>query len=107
MSASSSLLTGRTAVVTGGSSGIGRAIGEKLGAAGAHVYLAGRTREAMDAARVRIEAGGGRATVVVLDVREVGQIRDLVARALRETGRVDIMGAARKVRSAGLSAPGV
>ena len=35
--------------------------------AGAHVYLAGRTREAMEASRRRIEAAGGRATVVVLD----------------------------------------
>ena len=42
-------LTGKTAVVTGASSGIGRAIAEKLGAAGAHVYLAGRTATAMEA----------------------------------------------------------
>ena len=37
-------LDGKTAIVTGASSGIGRAIAEKLGEAGAHVYLAGRTR---------------------------------------------------------------
>ncbi|MGH7291683.1 MAG: SDR family NAD(P)-dependent oxidoreductase, partial [Myxococcota bacterium] len=40
-------LTGKTAIVTGASSGIGRAIAESLGAAGAHVFLAGRTLEAM------------------------------------------------------------
>ena len=57
-------LAGKTAVVTGASSGIGRAIAEKLGGAGAHVYLAGRTRAAMDESKTRIEAGGGRATVV-------------------------------------------
>lgn len=96
----SSPLAGRTAVVTGASSGIGRAIAERLGAAGAHVYLAGRTGAAMDSSRQRIEAGGGRATAVVLDVREVGQVQDLVARALRETGRLDIM-----VNNAGLSYP--
>lgn len=96
----SSSLAGRTAVVTGASSGIGRAIAEKLGAAGAHVYLAGRTRDAMDASRQRIEAAGGRATVVVIEMRDVGQVRDLVDRALRETGRVDIM-----VNNAGVSFP--
>ena len=84
----SSSLAGRTAVVTGASSGIGRAIAEKLGAAGAHVYLAGRTRDAMEASRQRIEAAGGRATVVVLEMRDVGQVRALVDGALRETGRV-------------------
>src|SRR5262245_56491816 len=99
MSASSPL-TGRTAVVTGASSGIGRAIAEKLGAAGAHVFLAGRTRDAMDESRRRIEAAGGRATAVVLDVRDVAQVQDLVARAARETGRLDIM-----VNNAGLSYP--
>src|SRR5215475_9610966 len=93
-------LDGRTAVVTGASSGIGRAIAEKLGGAGAHVYLGGRTRAAMDAARARIEATGGRATVVALDVRDVRAVQDLVARAVRDTGRLDIM-----VNNAGLSYP--
>ena len=52
-------LSGKTAVVTGASSGIGRAIAEALGGAGAHVYLAGRTRDAMG--RVAgTDRGGGR-----------------------------------------------
>jgi NADP-dependent 3-hydroxy acid dehydrogenase YdfG len=97
---SSPQLAGKTAVVTGASSGIGRAIAEALGAAGAHVFLAGRTRDAMEASRARIEAAGGRGTVVVLDVRDVAQVRDLVDRALRETGRLDVM-----VNNAGLSHP--
>ncbi len=93
-------LTGRTAVVTGASSGIGRAIAERLGAAGAHVYLGGRTQAPMDASRGRIEAAGGRATVIVHDVRDVRQVQDLVARALADTGRLDVM-----VNNAGLSYP--
>jgi NADP-dependent 3-hydroxy acid dehydrogenase YdfG len=93
-------LAGKTAVVTGASSGIGRAIAEKLGTAGAHVYLAGRTRSAMEASKTRIEAGGGRATVVTLDVRVVQQVQNLVRRALQETSRLDIM-----VNNAGLSYP--
>ena len=93
-------LAGKTAIVTGASSGIGRAIGEHLGEAGAHTYLAGRTVSAMESSKARIEKAGGRATVVSLDVREPKQVLDLVARAVRETGRLDVM-----VNNAGLSYP--
>ncbi len=93
-------LAGKTAVVTGASSGIGRAIAESLGAAGAHVFLSGRTREAMEQSKKRIEQDGGRATVVVGDVRDPAQVRALVDRAARDTGRLDVM-----VNNAGLSYP--
>ena len=93
-------LSGRTAIVTGASSGIGRAIAERLGAVGAHVFLAGRTQAAMDASKKKIEEGGGKASVVSLDVRDVAQVQELVDAAVRETGRLDIM-----VNNAGLSHP--
>jgi len=93
-------LSGKTAVVTGASSGIGRAIAERLGAAGAHVYLAGRTLDAMEASRAKIEAAGGKATPVVLNVRDVAQVQALVERAANETGHLDIM-----VNNAGVSYP--
>ena len=93
-------LSGKTAIVTGASSGIGRAIAEKLGRAGAHVYLAGRTRVSMEESKTRIEKDGGHATVVPLDVRDVAQVQELVRRAARETGRLDVM-----VNNAGLSHP--
>jgi 3-oxoacyl-[acyl-carrier protein] reductase len=60
---SSESLRGKTAVVTGASSGIGRAIAEKFGRAGAHVYLAGRTAEPMEESKRRIESDGGKATI--------------------------------------------
>jgi NADP-dependent 3-hydroxy acid dehydrogenase YdfG len=93
-------LTGKTAVVTGASSGIGRAIAEKLGTAGAHVYLAGRTVAAMEDSKKRIEAAGGHATAVVADVRDTKQVQSLVDRAADDTGRLDIM-----VNNAGVSHP--
>ncbi len=92
--------SGKTAVVTGASSGIGRAIAEALGRRGAHVYLGGRTGPPMEESRKRIEEAGGKASVVSLDVRDVGQVQDLVHEAHRATGRLDIM-----VNNAGLSYP--
>ncbi len=94
-------LSGKTAVVTGASSGIGRAIAEKLGGAGAHVFLGGRTRAAMEETEKKIVEGGGHAKVVTLDVRDAKQLQELVAKAQRETGRLDVM-----VNNAGLSYPG-
>jgi NADP-dependent 3-hydroxy acid dehydrogenase YdfG len=93
-------LSGKTAVVTGASSGIGRAIAEKLGAAGAHVLLAGRTHSAMAESATRIRAAGGRAAAAEIDVRDVSQVQALVERAVRDTGRLDIM-----VNNAGVSYP--
>ena len=94
-------LSGKTAIVTGASSGIGRAIAEQLGASGAHVYLAGRSQAPMEASKKKIAEAGGEATIVVLDVRDVQQVQELVDGALRDTGRVDIL-----VNNAGLSYPG-
>jgi NADP-dependent 3-hydroxy acid dehydrogenase YdfG len=93
-------LSGKTAIVTGASSGIGRAIAERLGEDGAHVFLAGRTATAMEESKSRIQAAGGRATTVVVDVRQPESVRALVDRAIADTGRLDVM-----VNNAGLSYP--
>ena len=93
-------LVGKTAIVTGASSGIGRAIAETLGGAGAHVYLSGRTHSAMDASAKRITEAGGTVTIAAIDVRNVQAVRDLVDQAARDTGRLDIM-----VNNAGVSFP--
>lgn len=96
-----SSLEGRSAVVTGASSGIGRAIAIALGGAGVRVTLGGRTESAMEDVKKKIEAGGGSAQLVVLDVREPAQVRGLVDTAVEYSGGLDIM-----VNNAGLSYPG-
>lgn len=93
-------LAGKTAIVTGASSGIGRSTAERLGAEGAHVLLSGRTRDALEESRRKIEASGGKATVSTDDVRDPAQVRALVDRAVRDTGRLDVM-----VNNAGVSFP--
>lgn len=93
-------LAGKTAIVTGASSGIGRAIAEQLGGAGAHVYLTGRTESLMDECKTHIEQQGGKAEVVTADIRDVTQVQDLINQAVESTGRLDIM-----VNNAGLEFP--
>jgi NADP-dependent 3-hydroxy acid dehydrogenase YdfG len=94
------VLAGRTAVVTGASSGIGRAIAESLGSAGAHVVLGGRTPGPMGDSVAKITAAGGSGEAHVMDVRKVDEMRAFVAHATESTGRLDIM-----VNNAGLSHP--
>ena len=97
---SASDLKSQTAIVTGASSGIGRAIAEGLGSAGAEVFLAGRTVEPMEQSKKKIEAAGGRAHIVVSDIREVAAVQALADTAMQKTGRLDIM-----VNNAGVEHP--
>lgn len=79
-------LAGRVAVVTGASRGIGGATAEAIAAAGAHVVLAARDREALGRIASRIRHAGGQATPVPTDVSNGGDVERLFAVA-EGTGR--------------------
>jgi NADP-dependent 3-hydroxy acid dehydrogenase YdfG len=85
------VFTGKTAVVTGASSGIGRAIALRLGEAGAYVFAAGRQKEALADTVAAVAAAGGTATAVPADLRDPGEMQGLVDRAMADTGRLDVM----------------
>ena len=84
-------LDGRVAMVTGASSGLGAQFARSLARAGAAVVLAARRVERLKTLRAEIEAAGGDAHVVGLDVRDPGGIRAAVAHAETEVGPIDIL----------------
>jgi NAD(P)-dependent dehydrogenase (short-subunit alcohol dehydrogenase family) len=74
-------LAGRVAVVTGASRGIGAATAEAVAVAGAHVVLAARDAQALDAVAARIRAAGGEATTAPTDVSRAEEVDRLFAAA--------------------------
>jgi len=83
-------LTGKTAIVSGGSDGIGRAIAERLAADGAHVEICARNQEKLDATVDAISAAGGSASCTRLDVSDADAYANYVASIAKEKG-VDIL----------------
>jgi NAD(P)-dependent dehydrogenase (short-subunit alcohol dehydrogenase family) len=84
-------LSGRVAMVTGASSGLGEQFAKTLAQAGAAVVLAGRRLERLKTLRAEIEGNGGDAHVVALDVTDAMSIKAAVAHAETEVGTLDIL----------------
>ncbi|MDT5168389.1 MAG: hypothetical protein QOD02_1711, partial [Mycobacterium sp.] len=77
-------LTGRTAIVTGGTRGIGLAIAEGLAAAGANVVVASRKANACDLAAQQLKALGGKAVGVPTHLGDLAAIDELTTRTIGE-----------------------
>jgi NAD(P)-dependent dehydrogenase (short-subunit alcohol dehydrogenase family) len=84
-------LTGKAALITGGGSGLGRAIAEGLAQFGAAVSLVDVSREAVDAAAEDIVRLGGRALALRCDVTRREQVEAAVVRTTAEFGKVDVL----------------
>jgi 3-hydroxybutyrate dehydrogenase len=84
-------LENQVAIVTGAASGIGKAIAARYAAEGARIVIADLNRDAANAAAAEIEASGGRAMGVAMDVTDEAQVNAGVAAAVRAYGRVDVL----------------
>jgi Short-chain dehydrogenases of various substrate specificities len=92
-------MTGKVAVVTGGSRGIGRAIVQTLAEAGADVVIASRKLDACEAAAEQVRTSTGRrAVAIACHVGRWGDCDRLIAETLERAGRLDVL-----VNNAGMS----
>jgi 3-oxoacyl-[acyl-carrier protein] reductase len=84
-------VSGRVALVTGASQGIGRACAIKLATAGATVAVAARNQEKLDEVVKQIADSGGKAAAFVVDVGDEDQIKSAFKAALAQFGKIDIL----------------
>jgi len=85
------IITGRTVIITGASSGIGRATALRVAAAGGVPLLVARGMEKLEALRDEIQAAGGTAHVYSADLSDMDAINDVVARILADHPAVDFL----------------
>ena len=84
-------LKGRSGIVTGGGSGIGRAIAKGLVQACAEVVITGRNRERIEKTAVEIRSFGGPVIPVQANISNMEEIRNLVNRTVKEFGKIDFL----------------
>ncbi len=84
-------LEGKTAIVTGGGTGIGKSIAIEYARAGADVAICSRKMEHLEPVMKEIEKLGRRTFAEVVDVRQEEQVKGIVDRAIKDWGKLDIM----------------
>src|SRR5271163_4219915 len=93
--------TGKFALVTGSTDGVGRMVASQLAQAGAQVVVHGRDADRGRQAVAEIEAGGGQAHFIAADLSDIAQVRALAQSVLQRTQRLDIL-----VNNAGIGSGG-
>lgn len=85
------LFTGKTAVVSGGGTGIGRAIARELASLGATVVICSRAAEHLEPTRAEIEMAGGRAIALTCNIRDTDAVEAFWDSAIERAGPVDAL----------------
>ena len=91
MQPSDTSLAGEVAVVTGGARGIGKAIAQTFANFGADIVIADILGDLAQDTAAEIQATGRKAIAITTDVRDEQQVRDMMARAVNEMGRLDVL----------------
>jgi gluconate 5-dehydrogenase len=84
-------LTGKTALVTGGSRGLGLQMAEALGEQGARIVLSARKQDELDQAVAHLKARGVDASAIAVDLSDDAQVQPFVDEALKRLGHIDIL----------------
>lgn len=84
-------LSGRVAIVTGGSIGLGRQMAEGLAEAGANIVLCARKKERCEQAAEELQELGVKTLALGCDVKNADQVRDVVEKTVSQFGRIDIL----------------
>ena len=94
-------LTGKTALITGSTDGVGRVVAIQLAAAGARILTHGRDRDRGASLVAEIEAAGGRAEFLAADLSSLAEVRRLADAVRQRTDRLDIL-----INNAGIGSAG-
>jgi NAD(P)-dependent dehydrogenase (short-subunit alcohol dehydrogenase family) len=97
---SDKLLAGKTAVISGGTHGLGKAIAVQLARLGADLVLLARNTERLEAAHAELRAFGERVMIIECDISQRDSVQATAAQIVAEMGRVDVL-----VNNAGIPAP--
>ncbi|MDQ2988199.1 MAG: SDR family oxidoreductase [Pseudomonadota bacterium] len=84
-------LAGKTAVVTGGSRGLGLQMAEALGEQGARIVLSARKQAELDEAVAHLQARGVDASAIAVDLSDDAQVQPFVEEAMKRLGHIDIL----------------
>jgi dehydrogenase/reductase SDR family member 4 len=84
-------LTGKVAVITGASKGIGEAIAQLYGSAGAQVVVSSRKQEAVDSVAKLINDAGGKAKAIACNMGDMNDVQKLITETITAFGRIDIL----------------
>jgi dehydrogenase/reductase SDR family member 4 len=84
-------LTGKVAVITGASKGIGEAIAQLYGSSGAQVVVSSRKQEAVDSVAKLINDAGGKAKAIACNMGDMNDVQKLITETITAFGRIDIL----------------